>query len=86
MKNNEQIIMLVDDRLFKSLLSDACTVISFVAMIGIGVLLESSAMQWVGALMWMMAVIGKAALISSKQRYTISEARSELDKLEDANK
>lgn len=72
-------IVIADDRLWKSVISDIVTFAMILAVIGIGVVLDSSAMQWTGALMLWCIAIGRAFGHKNK---TIAEAREYLDNLE----
>lgn len=78
----EEMVVIVDNRLWQSLGRDIATLGTFVSMIGLGVFLQSSAMQWVGGLIWFLWVIGRAAIVEKKARMTIPQARAFLDKLE----
>ncbi|MEM8801108.1 MAG: hypothetical protein AAGF55_01090 [Pseudomonadota bacterium] len=76
-------IIILHETVLQSWLRDASTLALFVALIGIGVFLESAAMQWVGAFIGFTFIIGKA--IASAQRdkmLSVSEARKKLDEIE----
>jgi hypothetical protein len=75
-------IMLISESVLESWMHDASTFALFIAMIGMGVYLDSSAMQWVGALMGFVTIISHAA--KNKSRMTIAQARARLDELEAA--
>jgi hypothetical protein len=75
-------VILLHETATQSWLRDASSVAMFVALIGIGVYLESSAMQWVGALVGFLAIIGKVARVGKDNRYTIPKARARLDEIE----
>ena len=77
-----RMVVLVDDRLWKSVGRDVVSMVTLVAMVGVGVLLQSSALQWVGAIIWFLWIIGKAASVDKKHKMTIAQAREFLDKLE----
>ena len=62
----EEMVVIVDNRLWQSLGRDIATLGTFVSMIGLGVFLQSSAMQWVGGLIWFLWVIGRAAIVEKK--------------------
>lgn len=54
-----------------------------IVMIGVGVVLESSAMQWTGAaLFFLMCFVMSARLQNDRDRLTIPQARTRLDELE----
>ena len=75
-------IVIVDDRFWMSAGRDAVSFAVFVAMVGLGVFLESSAMQWVGAILWFIWILSKAASVEKRFKKTIPEARAYLDKIE----
>ena len=65
-----------------TILHDLASVATFVVMIGTGVYLESTAMQWIGGLMWLLWVVSFASIVAKKGRMTIAQARKRLDELE----
>lgn len=70
--------VIVRETLWKSFCSDLITVLSFVTMIGLGWLLQSSAMQWVGGLLFL---ISMAARISQEgKRMTADQAIAHIQK------
>jgi hypothetical protein len=74
-------IILVHERVLQSWLRDLGTFAMFVALIGLGVLVESTAMQWTGAIIGFIAILARA---SSHRvlRLSIPEARARLDEIE----
>lgn len=79
MKQPPEIIIL-RETVLQSWASDAGTFALFGALIGIGWLMDSTAMQWVGAIVGFIAILSKS-LTRSKRR-TIAQARQRLDELE----
>lgn len=75
-------ILLIREGWVQSWLRDASTFALFIALIGIGVLLQSVALQWVGALIGFMHIAGSARRLYKANSYTIPEARAKLDELE----
>lgn len=49
---------------------------------GVGVVLDSTALQWIGALMGFMWVMARGSEAMRKAKCTIPEARAKLDALE----
>lgn len=76
-------IIVIRETLTKSLLRDAGVLALFVSLIGIGVALESDAMQWAGAVIGFLVIIGRSS--GHRKELTIQRAREYLDKLEDTN-
>lgn len=81
MSDKKEVIILYETAL-QSWIRDASSAVMFIALIGIGVLLESSAMQWVGALLGFLVIIGKAVNHHNKSKMTVAQARKRLDEIE----
>lgn len=79
---DDQEIIIITESARESWSRDASTVVAFVTMIGIGVFLESTALQWVGAILGFLHIIGRATRLFKDNRYTIEQARKRLDELE----
>lgn len=75
-------VIIVHETVLQSWLIDASTLALFVALISIGVYLDSAAMQWVGAIVGFLAIPMKAV---RRNRLSFDEARKRLDELEAAN-
>lgn len=75
-------IILLHETALQSWIRDASSVVMFIALIGIGVYLDSSAMQWVGAILGFLVIIGKAINHQNNSKMTIHQARERLDALE----
>lgn len=73
-------IIVVRETLAKSILRDIGTLGLFVSLIGVGVALDSGAMQWTGAAVGFLVIIGRTA--GHRKELTIQQAREYLDKLE----
>lgn len=73
-------IIVVRETAIQSLVKDAGTFVMIIALIGVGVVLDSVPMQWLGAGMWLFGVIGHAAM--RRHTLTIVEARRRLDEIE----
>jgi len=74
-------IIILHETVLQSYLVDSSTFVLFAALISFGVFLDSSAMQWVGALIGFCTIVGRA---SRKQRLSFDEARKRIDELEAA--
>lgn len=77
-------VILIRERLFDSIAKDVVSIGTLTAGIYVGVLMNSSAMQWVTALLWMLLVFGRAIKSGKNNRLTIPEARKRLDEIEAA--
>lgn len=75
-------VIIVHESIANSWATDASTFAMFLALIGIGWALGSDAMQWVGGIIGFIMVASRAADKKTSRRFTIAEARAELDKIE----
>ena len=66
---------------FSSIISDAVTILSGFAFIGIGIMLESSPMQWLGFIMFISSLFSRFS--KSFPKMTFEEARQYIDKIEE---
>lgn len=74
-------IILVHETALQSWLRDAGTFALFVALIGIGIVANSAAMQWIGAIMAFITSIIRSS--GKVERLSIAEARAKLDAIEE---
>ena len=79
-KSNEVIIL--HETALQSWARGASSVVMFIALIGIGVYLDSSAMQWVGAILGFLVIIGKTISHQNRSKMTVEQARKRLDEIE----
>lgn len=77
-------VIILKEPLLSSIASDLFTLAMFAAMIGLGVYLQSTAMQWAGAVVFFISTIVMAAARGS--RLTIAQARAKLDEIEGIGK
>lgn len=73
-------VIIVREGVVQSLIKDAGTFLMAVALVGIGVLLASTAMQWIGAFVFFTSVI--ALHQRDNLTMTVPEARKRLDEIE----
>ena len=78
-KTKTQIIV-IHETVLQSWARDIGTFAMFFALIGIGWLINSSAMQWAGAIIAFIAIVQRAS--GKVERLTIAGAREKLDELE----
>lgn len=81
-KNRELKAILVDDRMWRSIARDLFSIAVFLAMVGIGWLAGSAALQWVGAILWFLLIFQRTDRQRKSQTMTIAKARQFLDNLE----
>jgi len=79
-KAKPQQVIIIHETVVKAWLRDASTFALFFSLIGIGVLLQSVALQWVGAIIGFIVVGTRASMI--RRCFTIPDARKRLDELE----
>lgn len=76
-------IILLRESWRDSLISDAATLTTIFAPIGLGVWLESAAMQWAGFLMFLVSVVGRASAKTRDGRMSVDEAIERLQAIKD---
>jgi len=77
-------VILLQESVWQSFCRDALTFATFAAMIGLGVYLDSSAMQWVGGVLFFIALMARVVNTGKRNTYTIEQAREKLDEIEEA--
>lgn len=78
MSNDKKFIIIKDDRLWKSISRDTYSIGALLLAVGLGVVLDSTALQWIAGIAWILVIIGKASG-EIKKVVTIKEARALLD-------
>jgi hypothetical protein len=73
-------ILIIHESVKHSLARDAGTFALVVGVIGTGVFLQSSAMQWAGFIMLALAALALAS--NGDKRMTVTQARAYLDEIE----
>lgn len=79
---DKRIIVTKDETVVQSWARDAGSFALFAALIGLGVVVGSSAMQWAGFVIAWIVLLTKASGVVSKSKFTIDEARKEIDRIE----
>lgn len=76
-------VLVIRETLTESIISDLITLIVIVLLIGLGVFLQSAAMEWIGFFMACVFLIGQATMRGRARKiFTIAEARRRLDEIE----
>lgn len=78
MKTKTEVII-VYETVLQSYLIDTSTFVLFAALIGLGIFLDSTALQWIGGLMGIFTI---CARIDRHKRMTVDQARKRLDEIE----
>lgn len=79
---SETEVIIVRETLRESIAKDVFSVAALTAAVSLGVWLESSAMQWIGGVLWILVVVSRLLRLLKDNRMSIEEARAFLDKLE----
>lgn len=82
MAEQEKRILIIHEAVRDSWLKDAGTFAMVLALIGIGIALDSAAMQWVGAIMAILAVMHRASEFRRQNTFDVADARARLDEIE----
>lgn len=77
-------IIITDGRMWKSISASIFAIVTMLSMVGIGVVIDSAAIQWIAAILWLLVIIGTAVKSEYTKRMTIDQAREYLDELESA--
>ena len=74
------VIIAREETVLESWGRDASTFVLFLALIGIGVLLKSSAMQWAGFFVAMVVVLKLSSGYGRERTFTIEDAPAEIER------
>ncbi|KFB11054.1 hypothetical protein [Nitratireductor basaltis] len=77
----KQEVIIIKEGVVQSLVRDVGTFATFLTLIGVGVLLESSAMQWAGVIIGFFVIAVRATGHAKRHTMTIEQARARLDEL-----
>jgi hypothetical protein len=75
-------VILVHETILQSFARDAGTFATIAGLVAVGVFLDSTALQWIGAIMGFCAVIARASGTVQRSRMTVAQARTKLDEIE----
>ncbi len=75
-------VIVLKENIWNSWARDFGTFLTFTGLISIGVFLESSVLQWVGAIIGFFAIACRSIAFFNKQKVTVAQARKILDELE----
>lgn len=76
------VIILLRESWQSSLAKDAGTFVMLAGLICLGIIVGSTALEWIGALMGMFWLVAQTMRTTDKYKFTIAEARRRLDELE----
>ena len=66
----------------QSWVRDASSAAMFIGLVGIGVVLDSIALQWAGAILGFLVIISQAISLRENHKMTVEQARKRLDEIE----
>lgn len=76
-------VIIIRESLGESIAKDVASVAALTAAVSLGVWLESSAMQWIGGVLWIIAIVSRLLRLLKDKRMSIEDARAFLDELEE---
>lgn len=79
MTTNTQIII-IKESAWESVVSDAGSFVTAIAMVGVGWAVDSAAMQWLGAVLFLISMLAQGS--KKWTRMSIADARKRLDDIE----
>lgn len=82
--SDKQTVIVLSETVLESWARDAGTFAMLVGLCSVGWFLDSQALQWIGGIMAMIAILGRVLGTAQKSRMTIAQARAKLDELEAA--
>ncbi|WP_298981501.1 hypothetical protein [uncultured Roseibium sp.] len=75
-------IIIIDGRLAPSVMKSLTTFGLLTAMMGIGIIMDSSAFQWVAGVVGLIWLIAKASINAKNSQMTLDQARAFLDEID----
>lgn len=75
-------IIVVHESVLASYLKDIASVGSLTAAVGLGIWLDSAALQWVAGLLWIVMILTASFKTTNDKRMTVVDARKRLDEIE----
>ena len=79
-------VIVVHESVLASYLKDIASVGSLTAAVGLGIWLDSAALQWVAGLLWIVMILSASFKSTNDKRMTVADARKRLDEIEAALK
>lgn len=78
----EQKILLVHESFAQSVMKDMISAVTLLSMVGVGVWIDSAAMQWVAGIAWLLWMAGKSAFDAKNSVFSFEAARKRIDEWE----
>ena len=83
MSKKPETIIIIDDRLWRSIARDTYSAATLLALTMTGRVLGIAALSWIGGFLWLLFILYVARNIADDSRKTLAEAQEYLDKLEE---
>jgi hypothetical protein len=77
-------IIVIKEPLIQSIARDLVSVGALIGAVGLGVYLDSQALQWIAGIVWLLILPLKAFSLMHNSKVTIEQARQKLDEIEAA--
>lgn len=75
-------VIVIHESVLASYLKDIGSVGSLTAAVGLGIWLDSAALQWVAGLLWIVMILLASFKSTNDKRMTLADARKRLDEIE----
>ena len=75
-------VIVIHESVLASYLKDIGSIVSLLAAVGLGIWLDSAALQWVAGLLWIVMVLTASVKSMNGNRMTVSDARKKIDEIE----
>ncbi len=82
MSKEQETIVIIDDRLWRSIVRDTYSAATLLALTMTGRVLDIAALSWIGGLLWVLFIFSAAQRIFNNNRRTLAEAQEYLEQLE----
>lgn len=82
MSKEQETIVIIDDRLWRSIARDTYSAATLLALTMTGRVLGIAALSWIGGLLWVVFIFSAAQRIFNNNRRTLAEAQECLEQLE----
>lgn len=73
-------VIIIHETIKEAVVHGGASLITGIALVGMGKWVESSAMEWLGAVLTILTVVARS--LSINRIFTIEDARAELDRIE----
>jgi hypothetical protein len=75
-------VIIIHETVAQSVIKDAVSIGALTLAVGLGVYMQSTAMQWVAGVMWVLYMLSASLKNWSDRKMTVEAARKRLDEIE----